>query len=242
MNSAHIHQTAAELNLRERQVEAVAQLLEGGATVPFLARYRKEVTGSLDEVAITSIRDRMKELLELDKRRAVVLESIEKQGKLTPELKAKIEKAATLTELEDLYLPYKPKRRTRGMIAREKGLEPLAEAIFRQEVGFSPEKEALKYVDAEKELGTAALVLAGARDIIAEQVNENAEARAKIRELYLTKGTFSSKVVRGKEEAGSKFKDYFEWKEPVADAPSHRVLAVRRGEKENILILRILAP
>lgn len=210
--------------------------------MPFLARYRKEVTGSLDEVAITSIRDRMKELLELDKRRAVVLESIEKQGKLTPELKAKIEKAATLTELEDLYLPYKPKRRTRGMIAREKGLEPLAEAIFRQEVGFSPEKEALKYVDAEKELGTAALVLAGARDIIAEQVNENAEARAKIRELYLTKGTFSSKVVRGKEEAGSKFKDYFEWKEPVADAPSHRVLAVRRGEKENILILRILAP
>lgn len=242
MNPVHVRKTALELNLKERQVEAVVQLLESGATVPFLARYRKEVTGSLDEVAITSIRDRIKELFELDKRRAVVLESIEKQGKLTPELKAKIEKAETLTELEDLYLPYKPKRRTRGMIAKEKGLEPLAVEIFKQNVDFDPAKEALKYVDPEKELGTVVLVLSGARDIMAEWVNENAEARAKVRELFLAKGVFHSKVIKGKEEAGSKYKDYFDWNEPVASAPSHRVLAVRRGEKEKMLLLRVQGP
>jgi len=238
----HVRQTAVELNLKENQVASVVELLEEGSTIPFIARYRKEVTNSLDEVVITAIRDRIKQLDELDKRRAVILESIEKQGKLTPELKEKITRAETLTELEDLYLPYKPKRRTRGMIAKEKGLEPLAEMIFKQDVAFAVAKEALKYIDAEKDLGTVELVLAGARDIMAEWINEHAEARASIRELYLAKGTFHSKVIKGKETDGIKFQDYFDWKEPVAQAPSHRVLAARRGEKESFLLLRVLAP
>lgn len=242
MIPSHVHKTAIELNLKEDQVLSVVKLLEEGSTIPFIARYRKEVTGSLDEVVIAAIRDRIKQLDELDKRRAVILESIEKQGKLTPELKDKITNAGTLTELEDFYLPYKPKRRTRGMIAKEKGLEPLAEEIFKQNVSFAVAKEALKYIDAEKELGTVELVLAGVRDIIAEWVNEHAEARAAVRELYLSKGTFQSKVIKGKDVEGAKFQDYFDWKESVAQAPSHRVLAARRGEKEGFLLLRVLAP
>jgi len=176
MDPLHVRQIAQELSLKPSQVEAVAGLLEDGSTIPFIARYRKEATGMLDEVAITSVRDRSKQLEELDKRRTAILESIDKQEKLTPELKDRIEKALTITELEDLYLPYKPKRRTRGMIAKEKGLEPLAVLIFKQEVSFDPAKEALQYVDPEKTLGTVDLVLAGARDIMAEWVNENAEA------------------------------------------------------------------
>ena len=240
MNLSHIRQIAQELNLKPSQVEAVAALLEEGSTIPFIARYRKEATGMLDEVAATSIRDRVKQLDELDKRRAAVLESIEKQGKLTPELKERIDKVLTLTELEDLYLPYKPKRRTRGMIAREKGLEPLAADIFKQDSACDPAKEALKFIDPGKELGTVELVLSGARDIMAEWVNENADARAGIRELFLKKGMFQSRVIKGKETEGEKFKDYFAWEEAVATAPSHRVLAARRGEKETFLLLRIV--
>ncbi|MBF0569688.1 MAG: RNA-binding transcriptional accessory protein [Candidatus Omnitrophica bacterium] len=239
MNVSHLRQVAQELNIREAQVQATVQLLEEGSTVPFIARYRKEVTGTLDEVAVTSIRDRILQLAELDKRRAAILESIEKQGKLTPELKAKIDKARTMTELEDLYLPYKPKRRTRGMVAKERGLEPLAVEIFKQDPDFDPEDAAQHYVDPAKDLKDADAVLAGARDIIAEWVNEDADARARVRELFLTKGQFHSRVIKGKEEAGAKFQDYFDWKEPVAQAPSHRVLAARRGEKEEILLLRI---
>ncbi len=242
MDLLHIRKAAGELGLKIEQVEAVVSLLEGGATIPFIARYRKEATGTLDEVSVTAIRDRIKQLDELDKRRAVVLASIDKQGKLTPELKERIEKTEALAELEDLYLPYKPKRRTRGMIAREKGLEPLALDIFKQEPSFVPGREALKFVDAEKELGGVDLVLAGARDIIAEWINEDADARAEVRGLFLKKGVFQSKVIRGKELEGEKFKDYFAWEEPVASAPSHRVLAARRGEKEMFLLLRILAP
>ncbi len=237
---SHIHKTAKELNLKASQVEAVVTLLEGNSTIPFIARYRKEATGMLDEVAITSIRDRIKQLDELDKRRAAILESIEKQGKLTPELKARIGQSETLTELEDLYLPYKPKRRTRGMIAKEKGLEPLAENIFKQDVSFDPVKEAEKFIDKEKDLGTIDLILAGTRDIMAEWINENADARAEIRDLFLKKGVFHSKVIKGKEEEGAKFKDYFAWEEAVATAPSHRILAARRGEKETFLLLRII--
>ncbi|MBF0619058.1 MAG: RNA-binding transcriptional accessory protein [Candidatus Omnitrophica bacterium] len=240
MQTAHLRQVAAELNIKEHQITATVDLLQGGATVPFIARYRKEVTGMLDEVAVTSIRDRMKELKELDERRVVILESIDKQGKLTPELKARIDKARTITELEDLYLPYKPKRRTRGMIAKEKGLEPLAEAILKQDTAFDPVKAAWGYVDAAKELATVELVLAGARDIIAEWAHENADARADVRELFLSKGIFQAKVIKGKDAEGAKFKDYFEWSEPVAEVPSHRLLAVRRGEKEAILLLRIV--
>jgi uncharacterized protein len=238
----HVSAVTAELNLKQHQVEAVVALLESGSTVPFIARYRKEATGSLDEVVVTSIRDRMKQLEELDKRRVAILESIDKQGKLTPELKTRIDGADTLTALEDLYLPYKPKRRTRGMVAREKGLEPLAEALFRQDPVFIPEQEALRYVDPEKDLSDVQAVLAGVRDIIAEWINENAEARAALRDMYLAKGTFHSRVIKGKDEEGIKFKDYFDWKEGVKDAASHRILAARRGEKESVLILRILVP
>jgi uncharacterized protein len=242
MNPFHVRKISQELSLKPSQVEAVVTLLGDGSTIPFIARYRKEATGMLDEVAVTSIRDRSKQLEELDKRRAAVLESIEKQGKLTPELKDRIEKALTITELEDLYLPYKPKRRTRGMIAKEKGLEPLAVEIFKQDAAFDPAKEALKYIDAEKDFATVDLVLAGARDIMAEWVNENADARAGIRDLFLKKGMFQSRVIKGKETEGEKFKDYFAWEEAVATAPSHRVLAARRGEKETFLLLRIVVP
>jgi uncharacterized protein len=241
MNSAsYILQIAQELNLKEKQVAATIVLLNEGSTVPFISRYRKEVTGSLDEVAITSIRDRLQQLIELDERRATVLETIEKQGKLTDELKEKINAAETMTVLEDLYLPYKPKRRTRATIAKEKGLEPLAQLIFNQETAIDPRSEAEKYIDAEKKVATVDEALAGARDIIAEWVNEDANVRVKMRNLYLEDGQFDSKVIKGKEEAGSKFKDYFEWQEPVKVAPSHRVLAMRRGEKEEFLMMRIV--
>jgi len=240
MNPSHIIQVSQELNLREKQVIAVAVLLDEGGTVPFIARYRKENTGSLDEVAITAIRDRLQQLSELDERRAVVLESIAKQGKLTDELKEKINAAGTMTALEDLYLPYKPKRRTRATIAKEKGLEPLAQIIFVQDLTVDPKAEAAKFIDAEKKVASVEEALAGARDIIAEWVNEDAPARARMRELYLDQGKFESRVVKGKEQEGIKFKDYYEWEEPVKAAPSHRVLAMRRGEKEEFLILRVL--
>jgi uncharacterized protein len=242
MNLAHIRSVAKELGITSAQAEAAAILLEAGSTVPFIARYRKEATGTLDEVAIMAIRDRMKELKDLDDRRAVVLESIGKQGKLTRELKQRIESAATIAELEDLYLPYKPKRRTRGMIAKEKGLEPLAEAMYKQDPALDPAVFALTYVDITKDLKDVAAVLSGARDIIAEWVNENPDARSKVRDLFLTRGRFSSKVIKGKEAEAEKFKDYFEWQEDVVSAPSHRVLAARRGEKETFLILRIVTP
>ncbi len=231
---------ASELNIKDRQVAAVSILLEEGSTVPFIARYRKEVTGALDEVAITEIRDRLQQLQELDDRRRAVLESISKQGKLTDELKTKIEAAPTVSVLEDLYLPYKPKRRTRATIAKEKGLEPLAAVIFGQDVTIDPRQEAEKYVDAAKDVKSYEEALAGARDIIAEWVNEDALVRAKIRAMYLDEGNFDTKVVKAREAEGIKFKDYYDWTEPVKTAPSHRVLAMRRGEKEEFLMLRVL--
>ncbi len=239
MNPSHIIKVSQELNLREKQVVATAVLLNEGSTVPFIARYRKEVTGGLDEVAITKIRDRLQQLHELDERRGVVLESIKKQGKLTEELKEKINAAQIMTVLEDLYLPYKPKRRTRATIAKEKGLEPLAQIIFEQKDGVNPKTEAEKFIDTQKEVNTVEEALAGARDIIAEWINEEALARAKIRQLYLEYGMFESKVVKAKEEEGVKFKDYYDWQESVKTAPSHRILAMRRGEKEEFLTLRI---
>jgi protein Tex len=240
MNPQHIVKVAKELGINERQVVSVAVLLDEGSTVPFIARYRKEVTGSLDEVAITGIRDRLTQLFELDERRTTVLETIDKQGKLTPELKDKINAAETMSVLEDLYLPYKPKRRTRATIAKEKGLEPLAQLIFAQNPATDPKVEAAKYINAELKVTNIEEALAGARDIIAEWVNEHADARAKMRALYLERGKFDSKVIKGKEAEGIKFKDYYDWVEPVATAPSHRVLAMRRGEKEEFLMLRIM--
>lgn len=242
MNSLHIIKITKELNLRENQVSAAAGLLLEGSTIPFIARYRKEATGALDEVAITAIRDRLAQLQQLDERKAAVIESIEKQGKLTDELKEKINLAQTMAVLEDLYLPYKPKRRTRATMAREKGLETLAQLIFEQEPGVDPKVEAAKFINEELKVATIDEALAGARDIIAEWVNEDAKARAAIRQLYLEKGLFDSKVIKCKEQEGVKFKDYYDWQEPVKTAPSHRVLAMRRGEKEGFLMLRIAVP
>ncbi len=237
----YVAKIAAELNLKSASVLATVELLDGGSTVPFISRYRKEVTGSLDETKVTGIRDRLHQLRELDKRRATILASIEEQGKLTDELKEKILAAETLSTLEDIYLPYKPKRRTRATIAKEKGLEPLAQLIFEQGA-IDVDQEAAKYVDPEKKVTTAAEAVAGARDIIAEWVNENAGVREKIRALYFEKGVFKAQVIRGKEVEGANYKDYFEWQEPVKTVPSHRILAVRRAEKEEILMLKVVVP
>ncbi|MBF0608045.1 MAG: RNA-binding transcriptional accessory protein [Magnetococcales bacterium] len=241
MNNEHVLKISQELSVREWQVAATVALLEEGATVPFVARYRKEATGSLDEVAITAVRDRTQQLMELDKRREAILKSLQDRGKLTDELKESILMAETMAVLEDIYLPYRPKRRTRAIIAREKGLEPLATLIFAQE-GTDPHTEALAYIDAEKGVKDVADALAGARDIIAEWVNEDQAGRAKMRELFELKGTFRSKALSDNEEEGLKYKDYFDWEEPVASAPSHRVLALRRGEKEGFLSLRTTPP
>ena len=238
-NLDHFLKIASELSISIKQVEATVALLDEGATVPFISRYRKEATGSLDEVAVAAIRDRVEQLRELDKRRESILKSIREQEKLTPELEEQINAAETMAQLEDLYLPYKPKRRTRATIAREKGLEPLALRIFEQEK-MDVDAEAAAFISEEKGVATADEALAGARDIIAEMINENAEARATMRQLFEKKGQFKARVIPGKEEEGQKYKDYFEWDEPIASAPSHRVLAMRRGEAEMILMLSAL--
>lgn len=229
-------QIASELQIKPHQVNATVQLLDEGGTVPFISRYRKEATGELDEVQVAAIRDRVLQLRELAKRKEAVLKSIEEQGKLTDELKSKVEAAETMSKLEDIYLPYKPKRRTKASIAREKGLEPLAEQIFEQK-SIDLDAEAEKFVDAAKEVNSTEEALQGARDIIAEWINEKAELRERMRKLFLEEGVFSSKVLPGKEQEAIKYKDYFEWSEPIKSAPSHRVLAMRRGEKELFLML-----
>ncbi len=229
---------AVELGIKTSQVEAVVSLIDGGGTVPFIARYRKEATGSLDEVVIANIRNRVVQLKDLDKRREAILKSIDEQGKLSPELSKKIVSAATLTALEDIYLPYKPKRKTRASMAKEKGLEPLAEMILFQNSN-DVFLEANKFIDNEKGVGSAEDALQGARDIIAEKINEDADVRSKIRKLFLAKGIIKSKLIKGKEEVGAKYKDYFDWEEPVNKVASHRLLAMRRGEKEMYLSLDI---
>ncbi len=234
----HVHVVAAELNVSTKQVEATIELLDEGATVPFISRYRKEITGSMDEVQITAIRDRFEQLRELDKRRESILKSIQEQGKLTKELEEKIKTAGTMTELEDIYLPYKPKRKTRASIAKEKGLEPLAILILEQNTA-DIDAEANKYIDTEKGVATLEEALSGARDIIAEQINEDQQARAAVRQLFNEKGTIKSRVFPGKENEGQKYRDYFEWEEPIGKTPSHRLLAMRRGEKEGFLMLDI---
>ncbi|MFC1563092.1 Tex family protein [candidate division KSB1 bacterium] len=241
MNEKHIKKIAEELKLKTNQVKAAALLLNDGATVPFIARYRKEATNSLDEIAITAIRDRLAQLAELDKRREAILKSLEERELLTDELKEKIIAAETMSVLEDIYLPFRPKRRTRATVAREKGLEPLAELLFEQS-DINPTAEAKKFIDKEKEVETEEDALAGARDIIAEWVNENEEARAKMRELFVKKATIKSKVLPNKELEAIKYKDYYEWEELAAKAKSHSILAVRRGEKELFLSLGIFPP
>jgi uncharacterized protein len=223
-----------------QQVAATAVLLAEGGTVPFIARYRKERTGSLDEVAVTSIRDRLAQLAELDARRQTILKTIDEQGKLTDELKEQILGAETMTVLEDLYLPYKPKKRTRATVAREKGLEPLAALILQQRPEVVPEQEAEAYINEDKGVTSTHEALAGARDIIAEWISEDATARARMRAFFQDKGRYECKVIKDKEVEGSKYQNYFDWSEPVKSTPSHRVLAMRRGEKEGFLRLRIL--
>ncbi|MEN6464473.1 MAG: Tex family protein [Syntrophaceae bacterium] len=246
MNALRYEKIAFELNIAPAQVQATAELLQGEATVPFIARYRKEATGSLDEVAITSIRDRLQQLEELENRREAVVKSLTERNLLTDELRDKIAAAETLAILEDIYLPFRPKRRTRATIAREKGLEPLAVKIFAQEENTDPVAEAAAFTDsvtgAEKGVESADDALAGARDIIAEWVNENQEARAGIRDLFLNKSTVASRVLAGKEESGIKYRDYYEWEEPVSTIPSHRMLAIRRGAREEFLAFSITPP
>jgi len=242
MNDRHITKIADELSIKADQVSATAELLGQEATVPFIARYRKEVTGSLDEVAITAIRDRLAQLEELDKRRESILKSLEERELLTEELKEETLAAETLSLLEDIYLPFRPKRRTRATIAREKGLEPLATMIFGQNEAIDIIKEAASFVDSEKGVASHDEALAGARDIIAEWVNEDQNTRATMRSLYAEKALFATTVLAGKETEGAKYRDYFSWEEPVAKAPSHRILAVFRGEKEEFLDLRLRPP
>ncbi len=230
---------AEQLNLGPRQVEKTIELLEQGATIPFIARYRKEVTGSLNEVQITAIRDLLVKLRELDKRREAILTSINEQGKLTPELEKQILAAANMTELEDLYLPYKPKRRTRATMAIERGLEPLANELQKQ-YSCNISQMAAKYVNPDKGVNTAEEALAGARDIIAERVSENAQARNRIRNIFRRSAQLTSKVVKNKEEEADKYESWFDWKENALRAPSHRILALFRGEEEGMLRVHVM--
>lgn len=239
MNQLRYEKIAGELNITVKQVSDTANMIAEGATVPFIARYRKEVTGSLDEVAITSIRDRLEELEELENRRTAIIKSLTERNLLTDELGEKIAAAETLSVLEDIYLPFRPKRRTRATVAREKGLEPLAAKIFTQE-DFDIAEEATVFISEEKGVTTIDDALAGARDIIAEWVNEDQDARTKMRTLFLDKGIISCKVLPDKTESAIKYRDYYDWEEPVTEAPSHRVLAMRRGEREEFLTLRMM--
>ena len=236
-----IPRIAQELHLTQGQVQATVGLLDDGATVPFIARYRKEATASLNEVAITNIRDRLSRLRELRDRQGTILHALEERGLLTEELRKAVLSAETMATLEDIYLPYRPKRRTRATIARERGLEPLALRLWDQQ-DFEVKLAAVEYVDRELGVETVEDALGGARDIIAEWVNEETTARGKLRKLFWSQGTFSSKVVSGKASEAAKYRDYFEWEEPVIDVPSHRLLAMLRGEREALLSTHIAPP
>jgi uncharacterized protein len=239
----HLEAIARETGLSFSSVSATAKLLAEGATVPFISRYRKEQTGSLDEVQITTIRDRMIQLAELDSRRSTILKSLEERSLLTPELKKKVEAAATLATLEDVFAPFRPKRQTRATKAIERGLAPLADWLLANQAE-DPAEEAAKFIDAENGVATADDALAGARDVIAERVAEDAALRGRVRKLYEEEAMVSSKIMYGKEEEpdAQKFRDYFEWSESLRTIPSHRMLAIRRGEKEGFLLMRIEVP
>ncbi len=242
MNDVHLQTIARELKISRAQVEATASLLAAGGTVPFISRYRKEATGSLDEVAVAGIRDRLARLAELDKRREAILKSLTERDLLTPELHAAVTAAATLAELEDVYLPHRPKRRTRATIARERGLEPLADILLRQDPATDPDQAATDFVDPDKGVESVEEALAGARDIIAEGIAEDPDTRAAMRGRFLSSGTLRSSVIKGKSDAGAKFRNYFDWNEAVSRAPGHRVLAMFRGEAEGVLSLQVRPP
>ena len=227
---------AKKLGLHDWQVENTIRLMDGGATIPFISRYRKEMTGSLDEVQLMHIKDEYERLRELDARKEAVIKSIEEQEKMTPELRQKIDASITMSELEDIYLPYRPKRRTRATIAREKGLEPLAVLIMDQKEN-DPSLRAEAFINDD--VPTVEDALAGASDIIAEWINENEKARKQLRYLFEKEAFIYSKVVKGKEAEGIKYSDYYDWSEPLKKCPSHRLLAMRRGEDEGFLRLSI---
>ena len=241
MIDIEIPQIARELHLSGEQVEATVGLLDDGATVPFIARYRKEHTRSLDEVAITSIRDRLSQLRELRDRREAILASLEKRGLLSEELRKAVLCAESMAVLEDAYLPYRPKRRTRAAIARERGLESLALRLWGQG-DFDVAIAADEYVNPQTGVDNVKEALSGARDIIAEWVNEDSTARREIRELFWSQGAISATVTSGKDAEAAKYRDYFDWQEPIASAPSHRILAMLRGEKESLLSVHIAPP
>ena len=226
------------LQISENQVRKTIALLDEGGTIPFISRYRKEMTGSLDEVQVAAIRDLRDQFVELEKRRDAILKSLLELEKLTPELEKAVRAAETLAKLEDIYLPYKPKRKTRAMAAREKGLQELADKLFQQRL-VAPEELAVAYLEHVTNIDEA---LAGARDILAEEMMETAEAREEARNLFTRKTTVKSSIAKGKQEAGIKYKDYFDWSESLAQAPSHRILALFRGENEGFLNLSLLGP
>lgn len=226
---------AKELQISLERVSAVTRLLAESATVPFIARYRKEVTGALNEVQIREIRDRCSYLLDLDKRRNSILSSIKEQGKLTPQLEGEILNCTTKASLEDLYLPYRKKRQTRAMIARERGLQPLADRICEQSIQGSPQREAERYIDVEKKLNDVEAVLKGAREIVAELISENARISARVRNSFAQQGIFVSKVKKKRNDSNNKYKHYFDYYEKVSTLAAHRYLAMRRGENEGEL-------
>ncbi|MEX3824756.1 Tex-like N-terminal domain-containing protein, partial [Paraburkholderia sp. BR14262] len=234
-----VQRIATELSVQPRQVAAAVQLLDEGSTVPFIARYRKEVTGNLDDTQLRTLEERLLYLRELEDRRAAILASIEEQGKLTDELRSAIEAADSKQVLEDLYLPYKPKRRTRAQIAREAGLQPLAEALLANPL-LDPQTEAAQYVDAEKGVADVKAALDGARDILSEQFGETAELLGKLRDWLHNQGVVMSSVVEGKEnEEGEKFRDYYDYSETIKTVPSHRALALFRGRNAGVLMVKL---
>ncbi|ALC19313.1 Tex family protein [Streptomyces pristinaespiralis] len=231
---------AEELGVRERQVKAAVELLDGGSTVPFIARYRKEATEMLDDAQLRTLEERLRYLRELEERRTAILESVREQGKLTEEVEARIRAADTKARLEDIYLPFKPKRRTKAQIAREAGLEPLAEGLL-SDPSVDPLAAAAAFVDADKGVADAPAALDGARAILTERFSEDADLIGELRERMWTRGRLAAKVREGKEEAGAKFADYFDFSEGFTELPSHRILAMFRGEKEEVLDL-VLEP
>ncbi|MEZ5610420.1 MAG: Tex-like N-terminal domain-containing protein, partial [Rhodocyclaceae bacterium] len=235
------HRLADELKATQRQVVAAIALLDEGATVPFIARYRKEVTGGLDDTQLRTLEDRLGYLRELESRRAAIVESIESQGAMTDSLRVQITEADTKQRLEDLYLPYKPKRRTKAQIAREAGLAPLAEALLADPT-LTPETEAARYLNAEAGITDTKAALDGARQILIEQFSEDAALLDALRGLLGERGRIVSKVVEGQETEGAKFRDWFDFAEPVSSIPSHRLLALLRGRNEGVLRLSIELP
>ena len=225
-----VNRLAGEFKLRPQQVQAAVELLDAGNTIPFIARYRKEATGSLDDQVLREMAERLEYLRNLEKRREEIAASLEEQGVMTDELKTQLAKAVTLSELEDIYRPYRPKRRTRATVAKERGLEPLALWLMLQQAG-DPAAEAAKYIDAEKNVPDAETALAGARDILAETVSDSAEIRKELRTLLNREGVLRSKAAK---EEDSVYSMYYDFREPVRTIAAHRILAVNRGEREEL--------